>query len=107
MEASALAKQVEGLHSLMALAMGIPELQLQPAEAEMLGGAIAQVCDEYDFSLSGKTGALLQLLAAAAMVYAPRVIAVGARVKHAQAVAKAARLSIVAGTDHGPETPHA
>jgi hypothetical protein len=78
---ASLAKQVQGLHQLMALATGIPELMLQEGEAIMLGGAIAQVCEEYDLSLSGKTGALLQLAAAGAMIYAPRFMAVTQRIK--------------------------
>lgn len=100
-----LAKQIEGLHQLMALATGIPELQVQTAEAQMLGTAVAAVCEEYDLSLSGKTGAMLQLLAAAAMVYAPRVAVIGRRVKENQARAKADHLRVVAGTDHA-DTPH-
>jgi hypothetical protein len=105
MEPDALARQVEGLHQLMALALGVPELALQSQEAAMLGGAIAAVCDEYDLSLSGKTGALLQLAAAAAMVYGPRFVAVGQRVKQAQARAKASPLQVVGGTDGGAITP--
>jgi hypothetical protein len=103
-DGDALAKQVDGLHKLVALATGIPELNLQPPEAQMLGEAISRVCEEYDLSLSGKTGALLQLAAAAAMIYAPRLIAVNARVQAASR-AKAASLHIV--SNDGPETPHA
>lgn len=102
-----LAKQIEGLHHLMALATGIPELQVQPHEAEMLGGAVANVCDEYDLSLSGKTGALLQLAAAAAMIYAPRFSVITARIKENQRKAKPQPpLRVVESGDHA-DTPHA
>lgn len=102
-----LAKQVEGLHQLMALATGIPELQVRPEEAQMLGGAIAAVCEEYDLSLSGKTGALLQLAAAAAMVYAPRFAVVTQRVKQQQAAARQkAGLRVVGGVDES-QAPNA
>jgi hypothetical protein len=96
---SQLSKQIQGLHELMSLASGIPELRLETQEAEMLGSAVANVCEEYDLSLSGKTGALLQLLAAGAMIYVPRLGRVSARVKHQAAAAKAAKLAIVGGTD--------
>ena len=102
-----LAKQVEGLHQLVALATGIPELQVRHEEAAMLSTAIAAVCEEYDLSLSGKTGALLQLAAAAAMVYAPRFGMVMQRVKQQQAAARQrADLRVVGGTD-GADPAHA
>lgn len=101
-----LAKQVEGLHQLMALATGIPELQVRPEEAQMLGGAIAAVCEEYDLSLSGKTGALLQLAAAAAMVYAPRFAVVTQRVKQQQAARQKSGLRVVGGVDES-QAPNA
>lgn len=110
MDSNALAKQVQGLHQLAALATGIPEFQLHDAEALMLGDAIANVCEEYDLSLSGKTGAFLQLIAAAAMVYVPRVEIIGRRVKEkkAQQRANTEALRVVAGNEmHGSETSHA
>lgn len=114
-DASALAKQIQGLHAIAALGTGIPEFNLQDSEAEMLGQAVSAVCEEYDLSLSGKTGAALQLLAAAAMVYAPRVMMIKARVALANAeaqvraheaaqnagAASGAPLHVVGGTD-GP-----
>lgn len=102
-DVAAMAKQVQGLHQLAALATGIPELELQREEAEMLGVAIARVCEEYGLSLSGKTGALLQLAAAGAMIYAPRLSAVASRVKQ-QAQAKRAGLRVVEGGAHGGDT---
>jgi hypothetical protein len=94
-----LAKQVEGLHKLAAMGTGIPELEITSAEAEMLGDAIANVCEEYDLSLSGKTGALLQLVAAAGMIYAPKFVQIGQRVKQQAQQRKAAELRVVGGTD--------
>lgn len=93
-----LAKQVQGLHHLAALATGIPEFVLQPQEAEMLAQGISAVCDEYGLSLSGKTGAAVQLLAAAAMVYAPRVAIIGARIKQNREAANMKRAAEAAGT---------
>lgn len=94
-----LTKQIQGLHELMSLASGIPELKLTPPEAEMLGGAVANMCEEYDLSLSGKTGALLQLLAAGAMIYIPRLSQVSHRVKQQAEIKRAEKLRVVGGTD--------
>ena len=100
---ASMAKQVQGLHQIAALATGIPELVLQKEEAEMLGVAIARVCEEYGLSLSGKTGALLQLAAAGAMIYAPRLAAVAQRVKQAQDTRRRG-LHVVEGGAHGGDT---
>lgn len=105
-DASALAKQIQGLHAIAALGTGIPEFNLQDSEAEMLGQAVSAVCEEYDLSLSGKTGAALQLLAAAAMVYAPRVMMIKARVALANAEAQiAAQAAAAQNTGGVPGTP--
>lgn len=85
-----MARQLAGLHLIAAGALGIPELQLAESEAESLAQGIAAVCDEYGLSLSGKTGAALQLFAAAAMVYAPRFFAVKARIEKTKAENKSA-----------------
>lgn len=77
---SVLAKQVEGLHQLMALATGIPELAIKTEEAQLLGGAIAQVAQEYDLEMSGKTGAMLQLIAVCGMIYVPKFGALKSRI---------------------------
>lgn len=80
-----LANQVKGLHALAAMGTGIPEFNLADGEAVMLADAMATVAEQYGLSLSGKTGALIQLAAACALVYAPRLAAVNARVKAARA----------------------
>jgi len=86
---SNLSRQIIGLHQIAAMATGIPELQVGEKEAELLASALANVSAEYGLSLSGKTGATLQLLGVAAMVYLPRLSALKARVaaKKAQGAA--------------------
>lgn len=96
-----LAKQVQGMHQLAALASGIPELIVDENEAVLLSGAIAKVSEEYGLSLTGKTGAMLQLLAAAGMIYAPRLVAVAKRVKAQKQQRSTPSLSIVEGGTHG------
>lgn len=70
---TALAKNLIGIHTLVAMMTGIQEAQISPDEASQLAVAVCGVCEEYDLAISGKTGAAIQLFAAAAMVYAPRV----------------------------------
>lgn len=67
-----LAKSIAGIHQLGAMLLQIPELQLQEEEAKGLADAVTAVCEEYGLSIDGKTGAAMQLLGAAAMVYGPR-----------------------------------
>lgn len=81
---NALAQQVYALHQIAALTTGIPELNIHAVEANSLAGAIANVCEEYDLALDGKTGALIQLAAACAAIYVPRYFTLQARVKKAK-----------------------
>lgn len=80
-----LGKQLVGIHALAAMFTQIPELQLSEQEGEQLGAAIINVCDQYSLSVDGKTGAAIQLLAAAAMIYAPRAFHFKARIAQEQA----------------------
>lgn len=81
----AMANQLVGVHQLVSMVTGISEIQITPDEGAALAGAIQSVCDEYGLSISGKTGAALQLLAAAAMIYGPRAVVIHQKVKAAQA----------------------
>lgn len=74
MDPASLAKQLVGIHQLVAMITGIPEAQIQEEEGKALATAIVGVCNEYDLSVDGKTGAAIQLFAAAAMIYTPRVL---------------------------------
>ena len=71
-----LSKQIEGLHIIASSMTGIKELIISPTESSMLASSIITVCDEYNLSIDGKTGAAMQLLATAAMIYAPRIISI-------------------------------
>lgn len=76
-----LGRQLVGIHQMAAMLTGIPECQIQDAEGQMLAAGIIAVADQYDLAIDGKTGAALQLFAAAAMVYAPRVLMFNTRMK--------------------------
>lgn len=78
-DAKDLAKNIQGVHGIIAVTTGLHELQINEAEAETIATALQAVCDEYGFELSGKTGAAVQLFAAAGMVYVPRILVIKAR----------------------------
>lgn len=78
----AIGNQLVGIHQLVAMFTGTPEMQISPEEGKALGEAVVGVCNEYGLSVDGKTGAAIQLFAACAMIYAPRVMAV--RYRYAQ-----------------------
>ena len=93
-----LANQIVGIHQLVAMATGIGEVVISEPEAELLAKGFAAVAEQYDFEISGKPGASLQLFAAAAMVYAPRVFAIKAKIaKQKQAAANAVQSENVPG----------
>jgi hypothetical protein len=77
-----LGNQLVGIHQLAAMFTNTPELQLTDAGGRALGEAIVNVCNEYDLNISGKTGAMMQLLATSAMIYAPMFMAI--RFRYAQ-----------------------
>lgn len=80
-----LAKQLQGVHVMVAMITQSPEMQLSDPESIELAKAITAVCAEYNLSLSGKTGAMIQLLGAGAMVYLPRIMAIKQRKAKEQA----------------------
>lgn len=100
-EIAALGKQLAGIHQMAAMLTGMPELAIHEQEGVMLAGGILGVAEQYDLSIDGKTGAALQLLAAAAMVYGPRLMQINARMKQA----KAQQATDVAFREAGPQVP--
>ena len=88
-----LAKQIEGIHMLAAQISGIPEAVLSPADSTALASAVVGVCAQYDLSIDGKTGALLQLLGTASVIYIPRYFAFRRRVSENVKIESDERLS--------------
>lgn len=78
-DASALAKQLKGIHALAAKLVplkgpdGSMLMELSDTEATQLADAVAGVAKEYDLELSGKTGSAITLIGVAAMIYGPRI----------------------------------
>lgn len=67
-----LARQIIGLHMIAAKVSGIEEFNLSEMEAQMLASSVIGVASQYDLAMSGKTGATLQLVGVAVMIYLPR-----------------------------------
>ena len=84
-EIALMGKQLVGLHMMVAQIGGLPELQLADQEGLLLAQSIINVADQYDLAIDGKTGAALQLAMTAAMIYAPRALAIRARARQQQA----------------------
>lgn len=78
-------KQLAGMHQIAFMATGIPEVVISEAEGIMLAQGICNVCEQYNLSIDGKTGATLQLAFTAAAIYGPRALSVRARAMRAQA----------------------
>ena len=76
-----MARQVQGIHMMAAQLSGFGEFQISEPEAVMLSDAIINTSNEYGLSLSGKTGALIQLIGTAAIIYLPRFAVINAKIK--------------------------
>lgn len=100
-EKTALGKQLVGLHIIASMAFGIPELVIQENEGELLASAIVNVAEEYGLSMGGKTGAAIQLVGTAAMIYLPRYFAMQKRVTKKDETI----ISQVETVDNGAPTP--
>jgi hypothetical protein len=76
-----MAKQLVGLHHIGAMMTGMQELIISEQEATMLSAAIVNVSQQYDLAIDGKTGAMIQILGTAAMIYVPRVMSISQKAK--------------------------
>jgi hypothetical protein len=113
-DVSVLAKNLKGIHELAAKIVPIkgPDgkmlLALDDMEASQLAEAVASVAKEYDFEMSGKTGAAIQLFGVAAMIYGPRIYVIQQmrlymqqQKQAAEAAARAADNSVVSNIPAG------
>ena len=80
-----LAKQLQGIHMMAAQVTQLGELMISDQESAMLADALVNISAEYGLELSGKTGATIQLLGTAAMIYLPRFHVISQKVKTAKA----------------------
>lgn len=76
-----LATQIVGYHMMLAGFMNAPIMQVNLIEARILAEAVLQVQDEFGLEIGGKAGAVLGLIAAASMVYVPRMFAYSMQMK--------------------------
>lgn len=94
-----LAKQLVGIHQLIAMATGFPEVQIHEDEGMMLAQGFTAVADEYGLALSGKTGAAIQLFGACAMVYVPRAMMIRKKIDAQRAAQRQAEESNTVDVD--------
>lgn len=83
-DVAALAKQIQGIHVMIAMMTGFPEMQINDFEAQMLASSVSGISEQYGLSLDGKTGAAIQLFGACAIIYVPRAMSIQAKKKQAQ-----------------------
>lgn len=69
------------MHFMLATATGFDELLLEQSEAHTLADALAKVSDYYKIKLDGKTGAFMGLIWAIGMVYGPRAVTIGIKLR--------------------------
>lgn len=93
-----LAQQIQGLHLIAAQMTGQQIFAISDGEAKMLASAVIRTAGEYNLAMSGKTGALVQLIGVCAVIYVPRLMAI----KKARAAASAA----IEGTDNVAPAVH-
>jgi hypothetical protein len=67
-----LANQLIGIHKILATVTKQPAFEIGDDEASTLAAALIGISEEYDVTISGKTSATIQLIAAFGMVYVPR-----------------------------------
>lgn len=84
-DAGLMAKQLVGLHQMVAMISGFPEAMISEGEGKVLADAIVNISEQYELAIDGKTGAMIQLLGAAAMVYVPRAVAANSRLNQQKA----------------------
>lgn len=64
-----------GIHSLLAGATKIPELELDAEEGDTLGDAVKTVAAQYDYIPDEKVIAWVALIGTCASIYGPRIMA--------------------------------
>lgn len=69
-----LTTQLVGIHLLIAKVSGHPAMELSADEASMLAKSIADILEEYSLQTSGKTMLWINLIAAVAIIYLPRLM---------------------------------
>ena len=98
-----LAKQLVGVHVMLAMMTKCPELAISESEASQLSHALAQVAAQYDLVVNPKVVAGVQLFAVAAMIYAPRIPRIKASLS-ARNQQKKPDLHVVKPTPASPDT---
>lgn len=94
-------------HAIAAKLMKAPELMIGPDEAKTLAKAIKQILAQYPVNISPKAMAFYQLMAAASVVYVPRMIGIAARKAKEATARKQAAVSMPVVNPQGNGIPDA
>ena len=74
LEVEALAKNLQAIHDLAALATGLPILSIEDKEAKSMATAVSNLAAQYDMVLDPRTVAWVNLLGVMASIYGPRFL---------------------------------
>lgn len=94
-------------HAIAAKVLKAPELMIGPDEAKSLAKAIKQILAQYPVNISPKAMAFYQLMAAASMIYVPRMIGIAARKAKETAAKKQAQSAMAVINPQGNGIPDA
>lgn len=94
LDKDAVAQEVFKAHILIAKWTKQPLLQVDENEARILASAIDALCREFDIELSGKSGAVTQVIYALLIVYGPRIPAFQEVMERAKRAARSGPVTV-------------
>lgn len=89
-----LARKIQGVHQMAQDITGLP-LAVDADDANELAIAVSDVSKEFGVVIGGKTAAILNLAATAAMIYGPKLLVIYAAIRMQQMAAAAAQATDV------------
>ena len=89
--AQSFAVQAAGLHAFLAAMFSAPFMALSDQEAAMMGRSMAAVAEEFGWENGGRIGAVIGLMATAAMVEAPRLMMLRQHIANRKAMYQASQ----------------
>lgn len=107
LDLDSLAMQLIAGHAIAAKLMKAPELMIGQDEAKSLAKAIKQILAQYPVNISPKAMAFYQLMAAASVIYVPRMVGIAARKAKEASAKKQAQNMMPVITPQGNGVPGA
>ncbi len=75
-----LSNTILGFHQLAYMATGLEDVLITEKQAGMLATSMDNVSREFGIALSGKTGAIIGMLATCAMIYVPKALTISMKI---------------------------